>query len=406
MSKMTKKEKQSIIAKMAGVQPPKKKRARRKRANRLGGPVIPASNAPRRNGQGRRKGQKRQRGGAVTTAGNTRNFTIPIDEDVGTITGSTGYALTTVSLNPGNPAMLPFVSRVAQNYERYEFKNLRFEYRPSASVFATVGSQGLVGIAATMDAVQVPPSTQAQADVLYHSPIVETARPTGLSLPKSFLQCKSAREKFFVRQSGFIPGGTDPHTYDCGQIFIWTNGQANNNPIGTFRVVGSCELSNPSSDLSTGFPPNFNVALFTVTNGAVRTTGTLGQVPFDTVVTNNLGIVLTNIAQPTAFFTLPAGNWNVDFVGDIDLGGAPTTESLIFTTAIVVANGPPGFTPSPPLSNTCPGPLATNATALHAMSSQSWFVPSNGTTTVQVNYTATYPSGAPNIDASIRFTAI
>jgi len=301
---------------------------------------------------------------------------------------------------------LPFVSKVAQNYERYEFRNLRFEFRPSASVFATVGAQGLVGIAATMDAVQVPPSTQAQADVLYHSPIVETARPTGLSLPRSFLQCKSAREKFFVRQSGFIPGGTDPHTYDCGQIFLWTNGQANNNPIGTFRVVGSCELSNPSSDLSTGFKPNFNVALFTCVNGAVPASGTLGQIPFATVITNSLGITTTGFGTNTCLFTLPAGNWNIDFTADIDIGGVQATGSCVFSTAIVCVGGPPGFTPSAPLTSTCPGPNATNTAIIHATVGGNWFIQSNGSTTVQVNYTVIYPAGVPNIDAEIRFTAV
>jgi len=403
---MTKKEKKILLSKMAGGAAPKKRRAPRKRAgpNRRN-PVIPAS-TPARNGKGRRRGQRRQRGGnEVTTSGNTRNFTIPIDEDVGTVTGSTGYSLTSVSLNPGNALMLPFVSRVAQNYERYEFKNLRLEYRPSASVFAAVGSQGLVGIAATMDAAQVPPSTQAQADVLYHSPIVETARPTGLSLPKSFLQCKSAREKFFVRQSGFIPGGTDPHTYDCGQIFIWTNGQSNNNPIGTLRVVGSCELSNPSSDLSTGFPPNFNTALFSVISAGVPLSGVTGQVPFTTVQYNTLGITTTSTSTGT-IFTLPQGNWNVDFSGDIDVGGVLTTGALVFSAAIVPVGGPPGSSSSPTLSNTVPGPTATNTVTPHAAVSLNWVVPSNGATTVQVNYAVTYPAGVPNIDAMVRFTAI
>lgn len=401
MSQMTKKEKKILLAKMAGGAVPKKRRAPRKRAgpNRRN-PVIPAS-APARNGQGRRRGQKRQRGGSneVTTFGNTRNFTIPIDEDIGTITGSTGYALNTFSINPGNPALLQFVSRIAQNYERYEFLKLRFEYRPSASVFAAVGSQGLVGIAATMDAIQAPPSNQAQADVLYHSPIVETARPTSLNLPLSFLQSKSLREKFFVRQTGTIPGGADPHLYDCGQIFFWTNGQSNANPIGTIRVVGSCRLSNPASDLTTGFPPNFKVAVFSGTNQPVPATGVTGNIPFPSTLTNPVGIT---VDATNSIFTLPAGNWLIDFSCDVDLVGVNTTGALIVSTSISVST----TGSSPFITSTNPGPSATNAVAFHAACSQTWFAQSNGTTTVNVRMTVTYPVGVPDIDAMIRFVAV
>jgi hypothetical protein len=407
MSKMmTKKEKKVLIQQMSGqVAPnPKRKRARRRGNGRVS---IPSSMPPARNGAGRRRGQRRQRGGksSVTTFGNTRNFTIPIDEDIATINGSTGFSVGAVSINPGNVALLPFISRVAQNYERYEFKNLKFEYRPSASVFATVGAQGLVGIAATMDAVQVVPSTQAQADVLFHSPIVETARPTSLSLPRSFMQCKSAREKFFVRQDGFIPGGTDPHSYDCGQVFFWTNGQANANPIGTLRVVGSCELSNPASDLSTGFAPNFKVALFSVTNGSIPVSGSTQQVPFNTVVTNPVGIT-TQFFGTATVFTLPQGNWLVDTVLDIDITGVNSTGALIVSSALIIVGGPAGGSPSPPITSTNPGPSATNTAAFHAMTCQNWFVQSNGATTVQLNYNVTYPAGVGDVDASIRFTAI
>jgi len=405
---MTKKEKAAIIAKIAGggPNPPRKKRrARKARAHPQKSVVIPGSV-----GSGGRKRQKRKkgRGGSnqVTTFGNTRNFTIPIDEDIATIVGSTSYAVVGApgapvgfSINPGNATMFPFISRIAQNYERYEFTRLRFEYRPSASVFASVGSQGLVGIAATMDAIQVPPSTQAQADVLYHGPIVETARPTSLNLPKSFLQCKSSREKFFVRQTGLVPGGADPHTYDCGQVFFWVNGQTSNAAIGTIRVIGECVLSNPASDLSVGFAPNFKVALFSGANQAAAATGVSFFPTFPITFTNPLGITLDVANQ---VFTLPAGNWLVDFSCDVDNVGANTTGNLTLTASMQVN----GANVSPFISSTCPGPLATNTLGFHAGVAIPWFVQSNSLTTVRVNCIATYAAGVCDIDSIMRFTAV
>jgi len=411
MSTMTKKQKSELIKKLSGgqTQPKKNRRGPRKRVVNRGVQVVIPASPPMRNGQGRQKGQKRQRGGSdqVTTFGNMRNFTIPIDEDIGQMVGSTSYAVVGApgqpvgfSINPGNATMFPFISRIAQNYERYEFTRLRFEYRPSASVFANVGSQGLVGIAATMDAIQVPPSTQAQADVLYHGPIVETARPTSLSLPKSFLQSKSNREKFFVRQTGLIPGGADPHSYDCGQVFFWVNGQTSNATIGTMRVVGQCILSNPASDLSVGFAPNFKVALFSGANQAVPASGTSFFPAQPVTITNPVGIV-----QDAAFgtYTLPAGNWLVDWSGDIDNTGTASTINLTITASLQIN----GANISPFLSNTCTGPNASNTLACHAAITIPWFVQSNGTTTVRVNCTATYAAaGVVDIDSIIRFTAV
>lgn len=158
------------------------RKARRPRAKRQRSTML--APAPARNGSGRKRGQRRQRGGKITNAGNTREFRIPIDEDVGIVNGGAGFEVTVLPLNPGSPTTFPFVSRIAQNYERYEFESLSFHYKPSVSVFATQGNQGFVGLAATMDIAQAAPTAQNQADVLYHSPVVETAVPTSIHIPR------------------------------------------------------------------------------------------------------------------------------------------------------------------------------------------------------------------------------
>jgi len=280
---------------------------KRRKANKRQNPPQ-KSVQPMRNGQGRRRGGRRQRGGkgVATTAGNTRSFIIPIDEQVALIGGSTGFAITTFPLNPGSALSFPFASRTCQNYERYEFQNLRYEYRPSATMFANVGTQGFVGITGTMDALQAAPSSQAQAEVMLHSPVKETAEPTSLNLPKEFLLTKSMRERFFVRPNGVIPGGADPHLYDCGQVFVWTTGQLSTAQIGELRVVGSVRLSNPVLETSVNPSPQFQISSFV--SGATQTfvTGTPTTSLNATAVVNGLSIVNT-----AGTFVPPVGNYVV-----------------------------------------------------------------------------------------------
>lgn len=370
---------------------PNRPRPKRQRSTML----VPA---PARNGSGRKKGQRRQRGGKITNAGNTREFRVPIDEDVGLVNGSTGFGVEVLNLNPGSPTTFPFVARIAQNYERYEFESLSFHYKPSVSVFAGAGQQGFVGIAATMDAAQAAPTAQNQADVLYHSPIVETAAPTSINIPKSFLQSKSAREKFFVRQNGNIPGGNDPHTYDCGQLFVWTNGQINTNQVGLLRVTGSVKLSNPALDfgVTAGALPNYTVSLFSNINFIIALSGASFLVPFPTAVFNNLGITLD---ATNTIFTLPPGNFNIDVSADVD-GGASLTTGLLaqYTCVVNGANVGPTISCTNPVS-------ATNGLVLHAPGSLNWFIRSNGSSTFSVKANATF-TGSADIDAMIRFTAM
>jgi len=391
-AQMSKQQKKVLIRQMSG-QPvaQKQRKPRRPRAARKNpqSQIVVAS-VPLRNGQGRKRGQRRQRGGnSVTTAGNMRSFIIPIDEQVALVSGSTGFAIAAYPINPGSNLAFPFASRTAQNYERYEFQNLRYEFRPSATMFATVGTQGFVGITGTMDALQAPPSSQQGCEIMLHSPIMETAKPTALSFPKQFLLTKSQREKFFVRPNGFIPGGADPHLYDCGQVFIWTNGQANTNLIGELRVVGSCKLSNPVLETSTSVPPTFNVAQFTQANTVTALTSTISiPLPLVNVTVNGLGI--SNVAGT---FTLPVGNYQVS--GEVDF--AASGMSTVFT-ANLQKNGATNYVKT--------YSLPSGLYPLWSCPVTPYFVISNGTDTFQLQAQTTYSNGATTAGGTLNFNSV
>lgn len=394
MATLTKKQKRAnaaLIKAIAG-QPPQKKKRKRTRRPR----TTVVVQQPLRNGQGRKPGRKRNRGGRfsmITTAGNEKQFVVPVDEQIAIFLGSTGYNTTAYSINPGNPLCFPFLSRVAQNYERYEFEQLMFHYRPSASVFANVGAQGFVGISATMDATQSAPSSQAQAEIMKHSPVVETAVPTTIVLDRKFLESDSPRQLRFVRDNGLIPPGTDPHTYDCGQVFFWTNGQANTNQIGELRVVGKCRLSNPVLDISANAPPNFNISQWNQPSVSGPANGSGLTIPFSQ---NVLNCGITNTAGT---FTIPVGNWLIDL--DVtSTQSAIGTTNYLSTTASLLLNG---ATLADPMAQVSIGnTLILCATSMHC----SWAIASNGAATVQGQLTSFFGAGSPTYTAAIRFTAL
>jgi hypothetical protein len=333
----------------------------------------------------------------VTTAGNMREFIIPIDEQVAIVSGTANFGVTAFSINPGNPTCFPFASRTAQNYERYEFQNLRFEYKPSASVFATVGAQGFVGVTATMDALQATPSSQAQSEVMYHSPVVETARPTGLTLPKEFLLTKSLRERFFVRGNGILPPGAEPHLFDCGQVFIWTNGQANTNQIGEFRVIGSCKLMNPVLETSVNPPPQFNSSQF-INSALTPLASTVGNVLAFADSTPAHGYVnALGIIQAGGSFVPQAGNYLVSAEANFASSG----NSTLFQLSIQKNAG--AITTSNP--NTI-FQLPSGAYPAWAVAIPPTFVQCNGTDALTVVATSNFSTGASTAQCTFTIQAV
>lgn len=303
------------------------------------------ANQPRKRNP-RRKVRGRGRARGPTTAGNERSFVLPIDEQIILVNGVTSATfstgVTTLPLNPGNATTFPFLSRTAQNYDRYEFLNLNFHYKPSASVFATVGSQGFVGLSAVSDAKQSPPSSQAMAEILHHSPIVETAKATSLTLTKKFME-SSSKQKHFVRPNGLIPGGSDPHLYDAGQLFFWATGQSATTQIGEVRVTGSVRLMNPVLETSTTAPTNFNASWFASTAAQTYVNTVATTALNATAVANNLTIVNTSGSMVP-----PIGNYQVDFTGRFTDTAAEAYEVFMDfkkngTTIYPAANAFPAF---------------------------------------------------------------
>jgi len=358
------------------------------------GSAAPAMGGKRkRNRRGKRNGKN---GGMRTrnlpVSNNQRRFIVPIDEQIQLVSGTVAFAQITFAANPGNATLFPFLSRVAQNYERYEFEDLCFEYRPSASVFATVGAQGFVGVSATDDALQAPPSSQQIAEVYLHSPIVETAKPTSLCLKKQFME-SSTKQLHFVRPNGLIPGGGDPHLYDAAQFFFWTSGQANTNQIGEIRVTGKCLLCNPVLETSTNPAPQFQVGSFQQPNTTTNLATTVSTIlPLATV--GAIGLVIPNNAGT---FTPPVGNYLITAMVNFLASGNVTqfNANIQKNAALIPAAG------------------LGNDSTLPSAAYPAWsapippvFVSCNGTDTITLNAQTVFSTGAVTAGGYVTFEVI
>lgn len=376
-----------------------KRRQRKPRNNQV-------VSGPRRNGQGRRRGGRRQRGGDAY-GGDPKSFRtrgrlyggynkpvlLHIDEQIQIVAGSTTFSSLAFPLNPGSPTTFPMISTVAQKYERYDFVDLVVEYKPADGAFATDAVKGWCAIACTMDAKQSNPSSQQQAEIFHNSPVTLIHKPCSIQIPKKFLE-ESSNQKHFVRPNGFIPGGADPHLYDCGQFFFWVNLCPNTNNIGELRIKGSVRVYNLVLETSTNSPPNFTVSQFIGNAGELATTAVTLQLLFADVTpgdgfVNNLGIVNT-----AGSFVPPIGNYLVDIM----VKSTNTGNGTLWTMSLD-KNGVLAAAVFPALS------LPSGANSVVTLT-ESVRVTANGTDAFTVMATNTFSTGTSTLTEMIRWTAV
>jgi hypothetical protein len=192
-------------------------------------------------------GQKLGHGGSLnlgSTATSRFRQTIEEDEYIAEISGSVGFATTAFNINPGQSGTFPWGNKIAQLYERYDFKFLEFYLCSEVSAYATQGQTGVVILSCDYDASDVAPTTKQQVlDTNPHTvpclPSVE--RPVVLRLDCKEMRTSDAK---YVRP-GAQPVNTDLKTYDAGILYVTTQGNANTTNIGELHVRYRCELKKP-----------------------------------------------------------------------------------------------------------------------------------------------------------------
>lgn len=158
-------------------------------------------------------------------------------ELLGTLSSvSDAFAVTQFQINPGLGNFTGWLSNIAQNYESYKFKNLRFRYVPACSTTTA----GQVFLSVDFDAVDSPPVQEAQLSYYegtrYCSP-----------WDKCEYVCSGenlSKRKTYYTRNGPLPAGSDLLLYDIGNFYAATVGTGAAS-LGKLWVEYDVEFSTP-----------------------------------------------------------------------------------------------------------------------------------------------------------------
>lgn len=325
------------------------------------------------------------------------------DEYIAEVAGSVAFGTTTFSVNPGQVGTFPWLSKIAAQYEKYEFEVLEFYYRPEVSQFATNGTTGKIILSLDYDAADAPPGTKQQCldtDPHVDGMPYEAGGPgfdpkvhkTDMTLQ---VDCKPrvARGPLFVRPGG-LPGGSDIKSYDLGLLAVSTIANQNTSAIGELRVRYRVRFMVPVLENLAAAPMNYQVSVFqsAAASEAGGATGVLTVVKLATPQVNALGAVNT-----VGSIVLPAGNYIVDV--EVVFTNSTTAYSALQTQLFV--NGAVRTQDANPSQT-----MLVAAGVLNATQCASYFVACTGTTSIAVLASATYGAGASTVQGSMRIVSV
>jgi hypothetical protein len=244
-------------------------------------------------------GQRLERTGLLTSRNAPMlNKRMPLEEDeyIADVSGSVGFVTTSYPINPGQATVFPWGSKIAQLYEEYDFEYLEFYVTSEVSGYATQGQTGVVILSCDYDAADPAPTTKQQVEAT--NPHTIPCLPS-TSVIRLTIDCNNARrlDSKFVRP-GAQPANTDIKTYDLGNLYVSTQGQANTTAFGELHVRYKCWLKEQVLEVAT------------VAGGVVHFSGTNGTTAnnFATGVLQAGGTpALTGITLGTNTVIFPAG---------------------------------------------------------------------------------------------------
>jgi len=324
--------------------------------------------------------------------GGPQSEVITFDELVAEINGSVAFAATKFPINPGMAVAFPKGSIKAALYSEWRCLKLEFYYKPEVSAFATQGQAGKIILAIDYDASNATPTTKQQVEVMH--------RVDDMPYEKMALQADSRSinrsDAKYVR-SAALPVGQDVKTFDGGNLWVCTQGQAAATVIGELHARYSflCTKVTLLNAVAGGADPSIALVRTTATEPSGATT-VAAQLLFATSVSNGLGAVNTagSIVPPagnylvdvqnTAHFTAPGGNTTPATVLDIQKNGVSVLTILPKSSVDLGAAGG-----STDLSLTVPA-----------------FITMNGTDALTVQVTNTFAAGAATNAGILRLVAV
>lgn len=186
-------------------------------------------------------------------------------ELISSVVGSSDFQVTKFSINPGLPETFPWLSVIAQAWEKYRFRYLRFVYL-SRTGTTTIGQ---ILIAPDYDAADDNPSTE-QILSTYQDAIAD-APWKGICCHLKAGSMSNSLGRFHFNRFANLAANLDIKTYDVANIYIATTDGVDDTPWGKLWVEYEVEFQTPQ------LPPTG----ISVNGGEVEGNGAMtGALPF------------------------------------------------------------------------------------------------------------------------------
>lgn len=249
------------------------------------------------------------------------------------ISSSTLFNISSWEINPGLASTFPFLSSLADSFEKYRFHGLAFYYKSTSAVAlnSTNTALGTVCMATNYDITDPIFSTKQQMESTW----MATSGPPASSQLHG-VECAKKMEsiQYHYVRSGDLHEGADKAFYDIGRFNIATIGQQATSNIGELWVTYDVELIFPR--LVRGGTGQSVMATVVSWDSANWTAGSyLGAPDYGHSIKGKLGVEVVgdSLIFPAHINT---GNYLVVFHQRFD------TEGVIVTPTFTISNGTVG----------------------------------------------------------------
>jgi len=317
---------------------------------------------------------------------------VDTDEYLSDVSGTTGTNLSTTSYswNPGQSATFAWLSKEAVQWEKWEqIGDAEVYYKREVSEYATAGTTGKVLISFDTDPHDSPPATKQQVEDT-------DIRVDGMPSENFSLRIPAARANGWKPKNvriGNLPGSADIETYDGGNLYISTYGNAATTVMGEIRIRAKFRFSVKVLESTTTAPTNYHVSLFqTTTSESAGATGVAKNLAFATTTVNALKVVNTG-----GSIVPPVGNYLLDVVV-VSANNSPGTLTAL--SLDILKNGASIFTGYIPTSTYIATTCTTNTL------SASMYISCNGTDAITVPVDAVYGGGTQTNSGTFRLVSV
>jgi hypothetical protein len=166
-------------------------------------------------------------------------------EYIGDVNGTVAFTIPmTLNCNPGLPNSFPWLSQIANAYEKFCIKKLQYRFSTEAPSTIT----GSIFLSPEYNPQDTAPLTKMETFQNENTAKTVPWRNVTCNIPTKYLKVYN---DYFVR-SGALAANIDIKTYDPLVLYVCTQGQANTNMCGEIWVDYEIELINPIGNLTFG----------------------------------------------------------------------------------------------------------------------------------------------------------